>query len=80
MSAPESGHLQCTSPCQLCAKSGHRRVGFHQKKDIAPGFSNYDLFAEPLSRKAPSQIEANFENVFALLDIGAGVHFPPTLG
>jgi hypothetical protein len=23
--APESGHLQCTSPCPLCANSGHRQ-------------------------------------------------------
>ena len=26
--APESGHVQCTSRCPLCANSGHREVLF----------------------------------------------------
>jgi hypothetical protein len=25
--APNSGHLQCTSPCPFCANSGHSGVG-----------------------------------------------------
>ena len=25
---PESGHVQCTSPCLLCANSGHRDTLF----------------------------------------------------
>jgi hypothetical protein len=26
---PESGHWQCTSPCPLCAKSGHDKILFY---------------------------------------------------
>jgi hypothetical protein len=54
---PESGHLQCTSPCPLCANSGHRgavaRLGSlnDYKEDRKPACDALEIAAHNVLRK-----------------------------